>query len=57
MFVTLLFSNSSTAEGLFFSRKNNILNWYVKVFSALLENNDKNMSEEEKICLRAGGKE
>lgn len=41
---------------MFFSRKNNILNGYVKVFSALLEDNDKNMSEGEKICLRAGGK-
>lgn len=55
MFVTLL--SSSTAEGLlFFSRKNNILNGDVKVFTALLEDNDKNMSEGEKICLRAGGK-
>lgn len=53
MFVTLIFS-SSTAEAFF--GKNNILNWYVKVFSALLEDNDKNMSEEEKICQRAGGK-
>lgn len=53
MFVTLIFS-SSTAEAFF--GKNNILNWYVKVFSALLEDNDENMSEEEKICRRAGGK-
>lgn len=35
--------SSSTAEAFF--GKNNILNWYVKVFIALLEDNDKNMSE------------